>query len=45
MIQMNLFINRNRLTDIQKPMVTTKERGGWVNEEFGMNRYTLLCIK
>ena len=44
---MNLFPNRNRLTDIEnKLMVTKGEReGGGINQEYGINRYKLLYIK
>ena len=37
----------NRLTDIENKLMVTKGervRGG-INLEFGINRYTLLCIK
>ena len=42
--------NRNRLTDIEEKLMVTKgdrggQRGGEINQEFGINRYTLLYIK
>ena len=38
--------NRNRFTDIEnKPIVTKGERGGGINSEFGINRYTQIYIK
>ena len=46
MMQMNLFTNRNTVTDIEsKPMVTSWERGGEINKEIGIDIYTLLYIK
>ena len=47
-IQMNLFINRNRLTDFEKkPMVTKEET--WLprgrDEELGLDMHTRLYIK
>ena len=46
MVQMNLFTNRNTVTDIEsKPMVTSWERGGEINKEIGIDIYTLLYIK
>ena len=48
MIQMNLLQNRNTLTDLENKLFVTKgERSaeGGINEEFGINRYTLLYIK
>ena len=46
-IQMNLFTSRDRLTDIENQLMVTKGEKGErkINEELGMNRYTLLCIK
>ena len=46
-IQMNLFINRNRITDLENKLTVTKgERdGGGVNWEFGITRCTLLYVK
>ena len=43
---MNLLKNRNRLTDIEKKLLVTKEgsRGG-INEKFRISRYELLNIK
>ena len=42
MIQMDLFTNRNRLTDLEsKLMVTKGERGKGINWEKGINRYKL----
>ena len=44
---MNLFTNRNRLTDIENKLMVTKGemwRGG-INQELGINIYTLLSIK
>ena len=39
--------NRNRLTDIENKLMVTKGERWWggINEEFGINTYTLLCIK
>ena len=41
--------NRNRLTDIENKLMVTKRdsggRGGEINEDFGINIYTLLYIK
>ena len=38
--------NRNRLTDIENKFIITKgERNGGINEEYGINRYTLLYTK
>ena len=38
--------NRNRLTDKENKLTVTKgKRGGRINCEFGINRYTLLYIK
>ena len=47
MIQMNLFTNRNRLTDMENKLKIVKgEMGmGGKNWEFGINRYTLIYIK
>ena len=52
MIQMNLFTNRNRLTDTENLMVTKGDsvmaRGGGgteINQEFGINIYTLMYIQ
>ena len=42
---MNLFTNRNRLTDRENKLMVTKWEGGQINQEFGINRYTLLYIK
>ena len=43
---MNLFTNRNTVTDIEnKPMVTSWEKGGEINKEIGIDIYTLLYIK
>ena len=42
MIQMNLITNRNRLTDFENKR---ESGGGGINQEFGINRYTLLCIE
>ena len=44
MIQMNLSINGDRLPDLENRSVKGKSRGG-INQEFGMNRVTLLHIK
>ena len=48
-IQMNfLFQNRKRLTDIENRLMVTKGKGGvggGINQEFGINMYTLLYIK
>ena len=44
---MNLFTNRNRLTDIENKLMVTKGemwRGG-INQELGIKIYTLLYIK
>ena len=43
---MNLFTNRNRLTDIKNKFMVTKGEmeGGGITEEFGIIRYTLLHI-
>ena len=43
MIQINLFTNRNRLTDLDNGFMVTR-RGGIVRE-FGINMYTLLYLK
>ena len=40
---MNLFTNRNRLTDIENKLMVTKGEG--LNLEFGINRHTLLYVK
>ena len=47
MIQMNYVQNRNRPTDIEDKLMVTKGERGWgeINQEFGINRYTLLYIK
>ena len=43
MVQMKLFKNRNRLTDFEnKLMVTKRNRGRGINQESGINIYTLL---
>ena len=44
MIQINLFKNRNRFTDIENNLMVAK-KGGGINLEFGINRYTLLYVK
>ena len=47
MRKMYLFTNRNRPAGIENKLIVTKkerEQGG-INEEFGMNRNTLLYIK
>ena len=43
MIQINLFTNRNRLTDLDNGFMVTR-RGGIVRE-FGINMYTLLNLR
>ena len=40
---MNLFTKLNGLTDIENTFMVTK--GGGINQEFGINKYTLLYIK
>ena len=37
--------NRNRLTDFKNKLMATKGEGGRINEEFGINRYSLLDTK
>ena len=46
-IQINLFTKRNRQTDIENKLMITKgkRRGRGINQEFRINRYTLLYIK
>ena len=45
MIQMKLFKNRNRLTDFEnKLMVTKRNRGRGISQDFGINIYTLLLL-
>ena len=40
---MNLFKKQDQTTDMEnKLMVTKQERKGGINQEFGVNRYTLL---
>ena len=43
MIQINLFTDRNRLTDLQNGFMVPR-RGGTVRE-FGINKYTLLNLR
>ena len=45
--QINLFAKQNRPTDIENKLTVTKgERGGvGINQEFGINIYTLRYIK
>ena len=45
-MQMNLFANRNRPTDIENKLMATKRDGGGagIDCEFGINSYTLLYI-
>ena len=46
MIQINLFTNRNRLSDIEKKLIVTKEEEKeGINGKFRFNRYTLLYIR
>ena len=47
MIQMNLFTNINRLTDLENKFMVAKgeEQGEGRIREFGMNMYTLLYVK
>ena len=46
MMQMNIFMNRNRFTDIEDKLAVPKgERVGGINWEFGINGYTLLNIR
>ena len=46
MIQMNLSTNGDRLPDLENRfMVSEREKWGGINQEFGMNRVTLLHIK
>ena len=46
---MDLFTNRNRLTDIKNKLMVTKgkcgQRGGGVNRELGMNINIILNIR
>ena len=42
---MNLFTNRNRLTDIESKLMVTKGDGWGINQEFGISRYKQLYIK
>ena len=45
MVKITYLQSRNKFTDIEnETMVTEGERGG-INQEFGINRYTLLYIK
>ena len=47
MIQINLFTNRNRLTDLENKLTVTsgEGRGGRIDWEFGIDMYTLLYLK
>ena len=43
---MNLFIDRNRFTELENEfMVTRREGGGGINWEIGIDIYTLLYVK
>ena len=44
---MNLFTNRNRLTDLEKKLKGYQRGkvGGGINWEFGTDMYTLLYLK
>ena len=42
---MNLFIRQKKNHRYRKVMVTKGETGGRINQEFEINRYTLLYIK
>ena len=46
---MNLFTNRNRLTDIENKLMVTKGEmwveGGGINQELGMNINIILNIR
>ena len=47
-IEMNYLQNRNRLTDIENKLTTTKAERWWsrgINQDFGSNRFILLYIK
>ena len=47
-IEMNYLQNRNRLTDIENKLTTTKGERWWsrgINQDFGSNRFILLYIK
>ena len=46
MIQISLFKNRNKVTDVEnKFMVTNGEKRGGINQEVEIDMYTLLYIK
>ena len=47
MIPMNLFTNRNRLTDLEKELMVAKgeDGGGVMDWEFGISRCKLLYIQ
>ena len=44
-LQMNLFMNRNRLTDIENKLVTKGVSREGITLEFRINRHTLLYVK
>ena len=46
LMQMSLFTNQNRFTDLENEvMVNRREGKGGIDWEFGINIYTLLCLK
>jgi len=46
LMQMSLFTNQNRFTDLENEvMVNRREGKGGIDWEFEINIYTLLCLK
>ena len=46
MVQMNLLAKQKQRTDTENKLTDTKvERGAGMNQEIGIDTYTLLCIQ
>ena len=44
MVQVNLFTNRNRVTDVENNLMVTRRMGGMDKQEIRINICTLLYI-